>query len=77
MSVSTDTIRARMRPTKPLIPLQAVAAAPRRSMPGPVLDKIGQKTMMLMTLTTCVQQDRVRMHDLESSCALGEQAYRL
>ena len=52
MSVATDTIRAKMRPTKPLTPLQAVAAALGKSMPGPVLARIGQKLMMLMTLTT-------------------------
>jgi len=77
MSVSTDTMRARMRPTKPLIPLQAVAAALRKSMPEPVLARIGQKRTMLMILTTCVQQDGICMYDLESSCVLGGQRHRL
>ncbi len=57
-------MRAKMRPTKPLIPLQAVAAALRRFMPEPVLAKIGQKRMMLMTLTTCVQQHGLCTYDL-------------
>jgi len=55
-----------MRPTKPLIPLQAVAAALRKSMPEPVLARIGQKRTMLMILTTCVQQHGCFAYDLEN-----------
>ena len=53
MSGSTDTIKARMRPTKPRMPLHAVAAALGKSMPGPVLARTGQNRAMLTILTTC------------------------
>ena len=59
-----------MRPTKPLIPLQAVAAALGRSMPEPVLARNGQKRMMLMILTTCVQQHGFCAAKMDGSLSL-------
>lgn len=45
--------------------LQAVAAALSRSRLEPVLAKIAQKRMMLMTLTTCARQLGSCTYDLE------------
>lgn len=49
-----------------MTPLQAVAAALHRFMLQPVHAEIGQKRMMLMALTTCVQQHGFCTYDLES-----------